>query len=192
MNKKLTKNKQIATLETVIVQEKILNIREQKVMLDSDLAKMYGIQTKVLIQAVKRNLLRFPEDFMFQLTEKEYGNLRSQIVTSSSNDMRSQFVTALHSRRNQRFLPYAFTEHGIAMLSSVLNSSRAIEVNIFIIRTFIKMREMFSIDQEFEIRVLDLECIQEEQSRDIKEILEYIRKLIDEPIKPPGPIGFQP
>ena len=95
-------------------------------MLDADLAELYGIQVKVLIQSIKRNGDRFPDDFMFQLSEEEFGNLRSQIVTSRWG--------------GRRYLPYAFTEHGVAMLASVLKSKRATEMSIFIIRTFIKLR----------------------------------------------------
>src|SRR4030042_6237664 len=111
-----------------IIENKILFIRGKKVMLDKDLAMLYGVETKVLNQAIKRNITRFPEDFMFQLTSEEFQNLRSQIVTSSWG--------------GQRYFPYAFTENGVAMLSSVLNSERAVDVNIQIMRTFTRLREM--------------------------------------------------
>jgi len=109
------------------IEAKILLIRGQKIMLDKDLAELYGVETKVLIQAVKRNIERFPEDFMFQLTKEEFEILRSQFVTSSWG--------------GRRYLPYAFTEHGILMLSSVLNSERAILVNIQIMRTFTPLEQ---------------------------------------------------
>lgn len=113
-------------------------IRDQQVMLDSDLARLYGVETRVLNQAVKRNIERFPEDFMFQLSKEESQNLISQIVTSSS---RSQNVTLNVERgKNIKYLPYAFTENGVAMLSSVLRSKTAIEVNIRIMRAFTAMR----------------------------------------------------
>ena len=112
------------------IKNKIHTIRGVQVILDSDLAKMYGVETKVLNQAVKRNINRFPEDFMFQLSKNEYENLRSQIVTSSWGGIRK--------------LPYVFTEHGVAMLSGVLNSEKAIEVNISIMRAFVKMRRLIS------------------------------------------------
>jgi len=115
-----------------IIESKIYLIRGHKVMLDSELAELYEVETKVLIQAVKRNVQRFPEDFMFQLNDREFMNLRSQTVTSSSG----------HGGR--RYIPYVFTEQGVAMLSSVLNSERAVQVNIAIIRTFVKLREMLS------------------------------------------------
>jgi hypothetical protein len=118
--------KQALPYETI--ETKIYLIRGQKVMSDSDLAELYGVPTKVLIQSVKRNVRRFPSDFMFKLTPAEYDKLRSQFVTSR--------------RGGRRYLPYVFTELGVAMLSSVLNSERAIQVNIQIIRTFTKIREM--------------------------------------------------
>lgn len=117
---------------TVIIQSKIYEIRGQQVMLDRDLADLYGVETKVLNQSVKRNIERFPDDFMFQLTNEETQNWKSQLVTSNSIKM--------GLRRN----PYAFTELGVAMLSSVLNSSIAIEVNIAIMRTFVATRRLIS------------------------------------------------
>ena len=110
-----------------VIERKILLIRGRKVMLDSDLSDLYGVETKVLIQAVRRNSARFPEDFMFQLNGEEFKNLRSQIVTSSWG--------------GRRYLPYAFIEHGVAMLSSVLNGERAILVNVEIVRAFVRPRE---------------------------------------------------
>lgn len=111
-----------------IIENKILSIRNQKVMLDKDLAELYGVETRALNQAVRRNIDRFPEDFMFQLNDKEFDILRSQIVTSK--------------RGGQRYNPNVFTEQGVAMLSSVLNSVRAVEVNIAIMRTFVKIRKL--------------------------------------------------
>ncbi|MCL1864426.1 MAG: ORF6N domain-containing protein [Spirochaetes bacterium] len=109
------------------IQNMIYEIRGQKVMLDSDLARLYGVEIKVMNQAVKRNIGRFPSDFMFQLTEKEWKNLRSQIVTFSKD--------------TRKYKPHAFTEHGILMLSSVLNSDRAININIQVMRIFVQMRQ---------------------------------------------------
>ena len=126
-------------ISVVGVEQKIFYIRGQKVMLSLHLAELYGVPTKVLLQAVKRNLERFPDDFMFQLTWEEVDPLRSQIVTLKSSGVknpRSQFVT-LESGANIKFLPYAFSEQGIAMLSSVLRSKRAIAVNIAIMRAFV-------------------------------------------------------
>lgn len=123
---------------TVIIQSKIYEIRGQQVMLDRDLADLYGVETKVLNQSVKRNIERFPDDFMFQLTNEETQNWKSQLVTSNSIKM--------GLRRN----PYAFTELGVAMLSSVLNSSIAIEVNIAIMRTFVATRRLISTPPQIE------------------------------------------
>lgn len=118
-----------------IIATRIIELRGRKIMLDSDLAKLYGVKAKVLNQAVKRNIKRFPEDFMLQLSRKEAESLRSQIVTL--NNTKSEI-----SKRGKHFkyLPYAFTEQGVAMLSSVLNSERAIQVNILIMRAFTKLR----------------------------------------------------
>ncbi|MCD7779576.1 MAG: ORF6N domain-containing protein [Candidatus Gastranaerophilales bacterium] len=123
------------TIENNLVEIKnlIYVIREQKVMLDSDLAMMYGVETKYLNRQVKRNLERFPQDFMFQLSKEEFEFLRCQIVTTKITE---------ETRGGRQYLPYVFTEHGILMLSSVLNSKRASEINIQIIRTFVKIRQL--------------------------------------------------
>ena len=168
------------------IQSKIYVIRGQRVMLDRDLASMYGVETKVLNQAVKRNIERFPEDFMFQLTKGEYeiltnDILRSQIVTANIGDekgdsnLRSQIVTAKEFTMS-RTLPYAFTEHGVAMLSSVLRSPLAIQVNIGIIRAFVEFRrltkslptpttyeDIAQLRKDFEELKLDIEDILHDQ-----------------------------
>ena len=155
--------KEIAIADEMVMQ-KIYIIRDQKVMLDKDLAELYGVQTKVLKQAVKRNINRFPFDFMFLLNEKETTALRSQIVTSSWG--------------GSRYLPMAFTEQGVAMLSSILNSEQAIKVNIQIIRVFTRMRELLLTHKD----VLNkLELLEEKYLRhemDIQTIFEYLKKLI--------------
>ncbi len=126
-----------------IIQNKIYKVREQKVMLDYDLAELYDVQTKVLNQAVKRNIKRFPSDFMFRLTLDEWAFIRSQIATALNNDksMRSQNVTTSQNKRNVLVTPYAFTEQGLAMLSGILNSDKAISVNISIMRAFVMIRQ---------------------------------------------------
>jgi ORF6N domain len=124
----------------------ILTLREQRVMLDADLAELYGVQTKVLVQAVKRNLARFPADFMFQLTGEEFAALRSQFVTSNTE-----------GRGGRRTAPYAFTEQGVAMLSSVLGSTRAIAVNIEIMRTFVRVRALAATHGDLAKRLAELE-----------------------------------
>lgn len=127
------------------IEKMIYLIRGQKVMLDSDLASLYEIDTKKFNQAVKRNMKRFPKDFMFQLTKAEHENLRSQIVTSKEG------------RGGRRYAPYVFTEQGVAMLSSILNSDRAIEVNISIMRTFVKIRHLLASDETLSDRLSKLE-----------------------------------
>ncbi|MBU6231852.1 MAG: ORF6N domain-containing protein [Patescibacteria group bacterium] len=161
------------------IAQKIFFIRGQKVMLDSDLAMLYGVSTKYLNQTVRRNLSRFPSDFMFQIKEEELESLRLQFATSKIG------------RGGRRYSPYAFTEHGVAMISSILHSSRAVEMNILIIRTFIKLREILSSNRELAAEVELLKREQDSQSEHIKKIYKIIARLISEPPKQKGPIGFQ-
>ncbi|HET6893458.1 MAG TPA: ORF6N domain-containing protein [Pyrinomonadaceae bacterium] len=123
------------SLSVQLIERRIYLIRGQKVMIDFDLAELYGVPTKRLNERVSRNKKRFPEDFMFRLTKEEAESLRSQFATSNT-DLRSQFATSKAGRGGRRYLPYVFTEQGVAMLSSVLNSEQAIEVNIAIMRAF--------------------------------------------------------
>jgi len=204
--------------KVIPIQDMILEIRGQKVMLDSDLARLYEVEVKVLNQAVKRNITRFPEDFMFQLSQSEWSNLRSQIAISSSRlqkqekeDLRSQFVTSslipqkqesenLRSQNGisssehggRRFAPYVFTEQGVAMLSSVLNSERAIGININIMRTFVKLRHFAlsqggSSEQITELRRLLMLHIDHmdykftEHDEAINEIIDALNNLIEKP-----------
>ena len=150
-------------------------LRGEKVLLDADLADLYGVATKVLNQAVKRNLDRFPEDFMFQLTPEEWGNMRSQIVTSS--------------RRKLSAVPYAFTEQGVAMLSSVLRSQRAVEVNIAIMRTFVQLRRLMDSNRDLRLRIEAMETRYDEQ---FSQVFDAIKQLIaeDKTRKAKPPIGF--
>jgi len=128
------------------IKNKIYTIRDMQVMLDSDLAKLYDVESKRLNEQVKRNIARFPQQFRFQLTEEEYQNLRSQFATSRSNDsLRSQIATLENMRgKHRKYLPYVFTEQGVSMLSAVLKSDKAIEISIHIINSFVKMREFLS------------------------------------------------
>lgn len=152
----------------LLIQERITKaiyvIREQKVMIDSELAEMYGVETKVLNQAVKRNLDRFPEDFMFQLSTEEWEILKSQFVTSSWGGRRTP--------------PFMFTEQGVAMLSSVLNSTTAIQVNISIMRVFVKMRQWSSNYDDLLKKINELNENQSEQNEDIRNIYQIIEELI--------------
>jgi len=146
-----------------IILQKIFFIRERKVMLDSDLAELYGVPTKALKQAVKRNLKRFPDDFMFICTNDEFKNLRSQNVTSN--------------RGGVRYLPMAFTEQGVAMLSSILNSELAILVNIQIIRIFVKMRDLIQTSREILAKLNSMESKFGEHDQAISVIFEYLKEL---------------
>ena len=168
-----------------LIKQRIYIIRGQKVMLDSDLAELYGVLTKNFNKAVKRNVTRFPEDFMFQLTKDEY---------ESTN--RFQFGTSSQKHRDPRYLPFAFTEHGVAMLSSVLNSDRAIEMNIFIIRAFIKMRESLDQYKDLSIKIGEIELQQKEQGVLLVHVHGAVKELIskskvEKSIKPKGKIGFR-
>ena len=160
-----------------IIERRIYLIRGQKVMLDSDLAELYEVEPRALVQAVKRNSDRFPEDFMFQLTEEE------------AQAMRSQFVIA--SKRNVRFRPYVFTEQGIAMLSSVLRSKRAVQVNIVIMRAFVKLREMLLSNEELNRQFAALERKFAEHDENFKVVFAALRKLLTTPEKPRRQIGFK-
>jgi len=156
---------------------KIYILRNRKVMLDRDLAELYGVKTKSLNLAVKRNIKRFPEDFMFQLTKDELKNLRLQFETSSWGGLRYQ--------------PYVFTEQGVAMLASVLNSDRAISVNIQIIRTFVKIRELLSTNDALQRKIMELDKKYGSHDEEIKKIFTTINLLLlDEKIKPKKEIGF--
>ncbi len=161
-----------------VIENKILLIRGRKVMLDRELALLYGVETRALNQAVKRNINRFPEDFMFKLTNDE--------ATALS---RSQFVT-LKRGQNIKYLPYVFTENGVAMLSSVLNSERAIEVNIQIMRTFTKIREILSTHKELAHKLAQLERKIEKHDDEIKLIFNTIRQLMIPPETKKKKIGF--
>jgi hypothetical protein len=162
-------------LPVQIIERKIYLVRGQKVMLDRDLAEMYGVPTKQLNQQVRRNLSRFPRDFMFQLTAAEDSSLRSQIVTSKK------------SRGGRRYAPFVFTEQGIAMLSSVLNSERAIQVNIAIMRTFVRLRDAISNSKELAKRLNELEA---KSDANFEAVFEAIREMIDAPTGPQRRIGF--
>jgi hypothetical protein len=147
---KIKKEDETSLIPQETIERKILFFRGKKAILDRDLVVLYGVQTKVLKQAVRRNAKRFPDDFMFELTAKEFDNWRSQFVTSKSDKM------------GLRYKPMAFTEQGVAMLSSVLNSERAIHVNIQIMRTFTKLREMILTHKELKQKIESMERKYEE------------------------------
>ncbi|MBU0578170.1 ORF6N domain-containing protein [Patescibacteria group bacterium] len=168
-------------------------IRNKKVMLDKDLGKLYGIETRSLIQAVKRNLERFPEDFAFQLTKEEFNFLKCQIGISNENSLRSQTVIS-KGRGGRRTLPYAFTEQGVAMLSSVLRSPQAIKVNIEIIRTFIKLRQAIQSHKELAKELSEIKEFMLKNSnknnREFRRIWQAIEKLTNTDKKELKKIGF--
>jgi hypothetical protein len=159
-----------------VIQQRIFDIRGMRVMVDFHLAELYGIETKVLKQAVKRNIDRFPEDFMIEMTQKEWDILRSQFVTSSWG--------------GSRYLPYAFTEQGVAMLSSVLRSPRAVEMNISIMRAFVMMRRMITGYEELRERIEELEKQSEAQFEELYLAMAELLRHKQEVSKPRKPIGF--
>ena len=163
----------------LLIERRIWLVRGHKVLLDADLAQLYQVETRALNQAVRRNLERFPEDFMFQLTEAEAETLRSQSVISNED-----------RRGGRRYRPYAFTEQGVAMLSSVLRSQRAIEVNIAIMRTFVRLRQLLASHDDLAQQLEDLRCRQEEQQQQIQAVFEVIEQLIEAPAGPKKRIGF--
>ena len=165
-----------------LIERRIHVVRGLRVMLDEDLAALYGVATRVLNQAVQRNAERFPEDFAFQLTPQEVANLKSQIVTSSLG----------HGGR--RKLPWAFTEHGVAMLTSVLRSPAAIEANIAIIRAFVRMRRLLATPGELVAQLQQLADTVQLHDRQLKVITDVLTKMMQPPPEPPkkGRIGFQP
>ncbi|WP_026703775.1 ORF6N domain-containing protein [Flavobacterium soli] len=163
------------------ISNKIYFIRNQKVMLDRDLAKLYGIETKRLKEQVKRNLSRFPEDFMFELSKDEFANWRSQFVTSNSDKM------------GLRYAPMAFTEHGVLMLSSVLNSDKAIQTNIQIMRIFSKIRQMLLDTTDLKIDILQIQKKLENHDKNIELVFSYLDELTEkkESQKPRNKIGYK-
>ncbi|MCG2709440.1 MAG: ORF6N domain-containing protein [Thermodesulfovibrionales bacterium] len=164
-----------ALIPVEMIEKKILLIRGEKVMLDADIAELYGVETKMLVRAVKRNIDRFPADFMIQLNREEFENLRFQFGTSSRWGGR-------------RYLPYAFTEQGVAMLSSVLSSKRAVQVNIAIMRAFVKLREMLATHKDLARKLNEMERKYDSQ---FKVVFDAIRQLMIPPSPKKRKIGFQ-
>jgi hypothetical protein len=160
------------------IEQSIFLIRGQKVMLDRDLAALYGVETKVLNKAVRRNLDRFPQDFMFQLSREEAESSRFQFGT-------------LKRGKNLKYLPYAFTEQGVAMLSGILRSKQAVQVNVAIMRAFVRLRETLALHKELARKLADLEKRIEGNDASIRSLFEAIRQLMAPPSPPPKPeIGF--
>ena len=165
---------QISLVPLERIERAIIVVRGEKVMLDSELAEIYGVETKRLNEQVRRNLNRFPVDFMFQLTAEEAANLRSQIATSSSYGGR-------------RYLPYAFTEHGALMLANVLNSERAAQTSVQVVRAFVKLRQMLASNAELARK---LAAMEKKYDAQFKVVFDAIRQLMSPPEKPKREIGF--
>ena len=159
------------------IESKIFVIRGERVMVDRDLAELYEVSTKVLNQAVQRNISRFPEDFMFRLTKKE----KDEVVTNCDHLKKLKFSSQL---------PHVFTEHGVAMLSGVLKSQRAVEISIYIIRTFIRMRKLLIMKKEFAVKLKELEGKLGTHDRQIQAIFQALHQLMSPPEKPKKRIGF--
>jgi hypothetical protein len=174
MPKKKTAGQELVPVERI--EQRILLIRGHKVMLDSHLAELYQVRTFRLNEAVKRNRKRFPEDFMLQLTKEEAENLRSQIAISS------------YGYGGRRYLPYVFTEQGVAMLSTVLNSERAIAVNIAIMRTFVRLRQILATNKHL---AAQLAAMEKKYDQQFKVVFDILKQLMEPPPEPPKrPIGF--
>ncbi len=187
----MSTSKAIITKYELLVQ-KIYFIRGQNITRDRDLAELYGVLTKNLNLAVKRNIERFPIDFMFKLTKEEYDSLRSQFGTlkNEGDPLRLQFVTLMRGQ-HLKYLPYAFTEQGVAMLSSILTSKQAIAVNIQIIRVFTKMRDIINSNKEILINLEQLERKVGDHSTDIEKIFSVLKKLINPEQEPMEQIGYK-
>ena len=179
-----------------LIQSRILALREQRVMLDADLAQLYGVETRAVVQAVKRNAQRFPADFMFQLSPQEWNSLRSQTVISNAAGVGV-------GRGGRRTAPYAFTEQGVAMLSSVLGSERAVVVNIEIMRTFVRVRvlaathgdlakRLTELEQKTEALAMQHDTFSRNTRVQLKQVFDAIRELMTPPDPPKRPIGFVP
>ena len=165
----------------------VIRLRRENVILDSDIAELYGVPVSRLNEAVKRNIERFPADFMFQLTADEMENLRSQLVTSKSTPNLKSPIAISSSHGGRRTLPYAFTEQGVAMLSSVLRSQRAVEVNIAIMRTFVQLR---SLMQSNKLLAEKIEKLEEKYDQNFQIVFDAIKQLITADNQPTKELGF--
>lgn len=174
--------KELIPIETI--ERKILLIRGEKVMLDTDLSDLYGVTTKRLNEQVKRNADRFPADFAFQLSSEEWENLKAL----SSEGNRSQFATGSQKHRDPRFLPWVFTEHGAIMAATVLNSKQAVAMSVYVVRTFIRLRQMLATHKDLARKLADMEKKYDSQ---FKVVFDAIRQLMTPPEKPKRKIGFQ-
>ncbi|HKO96819.1 MAG TPA: ORF6N domain-containing protein [Pyrinomonadaceae bacterium] len=186
-------NKNLSRVSVQLIERRIYLIRGDKVMIDADLAELYELPTKRFNQQVRRNLKRFPEDFMFRLTKEESESLRSQFATSKqvSESLRSQFATSKTGRGGRRYLPYALTEQGVAMLSSVLNSERAIEVNIAIMRAFVKLRRLLESNEDLNRKFAAVIRQLATHDKYFTIVFDELKKLSDPPTHARKQIGFK-
>jgi phage regulator Rha-like protein len=178
-NAKLLRMPKRRVTPVLAVESRILFLRHHRVILDVDIAKLYGVPVKRLNEQVKRNRERFPSDFMFQLTEKEHDALRSQIATSKK------------TRGGRRYPPYAFTEHGAIMAATVLNSERAVQMSVFVVRAFVRLREMLATNRRLAGKIHELENRLDTHDSVIQELIEAIKELMAPKETPRGRIGFQ-
>lgn len=176
---KMAKKETSLTVPDEIIMNQIYYINGQKVMIDRDLAILYGVETKRLKEAVKRNIERFPEDFMFEMTKEEFEKWRTQFATSISDKM------------GLRYAPFCFTEQGVAMLSSVLNSSQAISVNIQIIRIFTRIRQMLMDNTELRLAIEEIKKKTENNTKNIEVVFKYLDELLEKKPQPRPKIGFK-
>jgi len=173
-----------ALVPVEMIEKKILLIRGEKVMLDVDLADIYGVTTKRLNEQVKRNADRFPADFAFQLTSEEWESLKA--LNAESN--RSQFATGSQKHRDPRFLPWVFTEHGAIMAATVLNSKQAVAMSVYVVRTFIRLRQMLATNKDLARKLADMEKKYDAQ---FKVVFDAIRQLMSPAVPKKGKIGFR-
>jgi phage regulator Rha-like protein len=179
LNTKLVTIPKRNSIPPFTVESRIVFLRHQRVILDSDIAELYGVSVKILNQQVKRNQARFPPDFIFRVTAKENEFLRSQTVTSKKG------------RGGRRYLPYAFTEHGAIMAATVLNSERAVQMSVFVVRAFVRLREMLATNQRLAGKISELERRLETHDSTIQELIEAIKELMAPEDPPRGRIGFE-
>lgn len=171
-------------IPTEIIEKKIYFIRGEKAMLDSDLSELYGVTTKRLNEQVKRNSDRFPADFAFQLTSEEWANLKALNIESN----RSQIATGSQKHRDPRFLPWVFTEHGAIMAATVLSSKQAVAMSVYVVRTFIRLRQMLATHKDLARKLADMEKRYDSQ---FKVVFDAIRQLMTPPEKPKRKVGFR-
>ena len=168
----MSKQSTAVAIPDEVVMNKIYGIRDQKAMLDRDLAELYGVETKVFKQAVRRNITRFPKDFIFEMSKEELENWRSQFVTSKED------------RQGLRYMPFCFTEQGVTMLSCILNSQRAIHVNIQIIRIFTRIRQMLTDNTELRLEIEKIRNKLDNQDKNMDVVFQYLDELLDKKEKP--------